>query len=179
MRPPSRRPGPLPGAWRTRLPSLLRLGQSVVSLPAHEESGPVSSAPDTSPPHPQAHPTARPPGEPRPLRPHPHPVLGQLAAQGTESPRGPHCAPAFTLHSRTWGAYGGWRGPARQPQHPAPVCGTGFLRTLARSHSPTALSTGPDVTTSALSSTSGLSPRAWPTCSLLPGWGQTGRRQRG
>ena len=37
-------------------------------------------------PHPQAHPTARPPGEPRPRRPHPHPVLGQPGAQGMKKP---------------------------------------------------------------------------------------------
>lgn len=71
--------GSLPGECRTQLLCLLCSGQSVVSLPASEESVPVSSASATSPtPTGPSHP--RPPGEPRPLGPNPHPVLGQPAA---------------------------------------------------------------------------------------------------
>lgn len=123
-----------------------------------------------------------PPGEPRPRGPHPHPVLGQPAASGTTAHHPPsRCSP------RPWGAWG-MRAP--QPSQAALAsCSRapcpGSVPPLARAHSPPTLRcpllpTGPKRTTSsfalAASQDSPLLP--WPTCSLLPGGGQTGRRRK-
>lgn len=91
-------------------------------------------------PHPLAHPTTRPPGEPRLLGPHPRPILGQPGAQRDEA-QGPTVCPPSGCSPRPQGAYR-YSGttPARQPEHPVPESSAlASCLTLARSNSPTTL----------------------------------------
>lgn len=131
-------------------------------------------------PHPQTHPTTRPPGEPRPLGPHPHPVLRQLGAQRWKKP-------TFELLSQTLECLGMLRHQTSQaalascllsPQ-PWPHADPGqfpLIRHLLVSAPPHRIIISSTLPSGSIS---GLSPLPLPTCSLLLGWGQVGRRQRG